>query len=338
MMHNAIDEMVALAVAELMTDTTYARVAGSIRSLAQRWRKSVFGAPPPEDLGFIPFERGVIRDMDLPAVRVVQYHHVETLLRGVPADIDPGVTLWIDSSTMEIDVLCFRRRWVSRILVRTQPVVHAAVLGALIRKLDAYEPDLVDLIRWFAVDRGDRVFRVGNQSYEGCRLLTEVVLPRSITHIGLYAFYGCALLTTLTLPNSLTYISDSAFAFCESLTVVTLPAALTHIGDSAFSHCSGLTKVTMPNSVTHVGKSVFYLCTALEEVVLPDSLARIQRETFYGCSALTQVTLPTALTRIDDQAFYECTTLARVTMPAVRPSISRNAFWGCASMPSLALN
>ena len=95
------------------------------------------------------------------------------------------MTMWIHSSTIGIEEKCFGEMSVwgpEPHDVGTPPVVATAVLGVLIAKLRAYEPDLVDLIRKLVMS--NEMYRVGEVAFVECRALREVVLPRSITHVG----------------------------------------------------------------------------------------------------------------------------------------------------------
>ena len=55
--------------------------------------------------------------------------------------------------------------------------------------------------------------------------------------LGDYAFEGCRGLTSLTLPSSITSIGESAFEYCSGLTSLTIPSSVTLISTSAFSDC-----------------------------------------------------------------------------------------------------
>ena len=94
----------------------------------------------------------------------------------------------------------------------------------------------------------------------------DLVIPNSVSSFGI-AFIGCRGLTSVTIPNSVTSIDDFAFHGCRGLTSVTIPNSVTSIGWSAFSYCSGLTSVTIPNSVTSIGWSAFSYCSGLTSIL-----------------------------------------------------------------------
>ena len=111
----------------------------------------------------------------------------------------------------------------------------------------------------------DSVTSIGNYAFYCCSSLTSVVIPDSVTSIGIYAFAGCTKLTSVVIPNSITSIGNGAFNAC-SITSVIIPGSVTSIGDSTFSYCSSLTSVVIPDSVTSIGENAFSSCTALKDV------------------------------------------------------------------------
>jgi hypothetical protein len=261
-------------------------------------------------------------DVVLPPTYMLRRRHVEAALIKRGLLVRSPFTMWVHCSTLGIEEQCFAFEgvaWMRRILVwgadaEPQSCESAAVLGALVAKLGAYEPDLVDKIHGFVTHDGSvEMHRIGDNAFDAIPRniswrcgLSEVVLPRSITHLGRGAFYECSSLASVTLPDS-----------------------LTHVGDFAFFGCFALKSVTLPNSVTNVGASAFSGCSALTSVVLPNSLTRIDSQAFRGCKSLKEVTLPDSLTHLGAEAFGKCFQLVRVTMPAVRPFVGRDAFWKC---------
>jgi len=105
-----------------------------------------------------------------------------------------------------------------------------------------------------------------NNLYINGELLTELVIPDTVTKINDYAFYRCTRLKSITIPDSVTSIGGSAFYGCTSLTSITIPDSVTSIGDFMFGYCTSLTSITIPDSVTSIGKYAFYNCKSLKTI------------------------------------------------------------------------
>lgn len=101
--------------------------------------------------------------------------------------------------------------------------------------------------------------KIRDYVFYGCRSLRRVVIPNSVTTIGLMAFDSCSSLTSVAIGNSVTSIGDSAFYVCSSLTSVSIGNSVTSIENGAFQACSSLTSVTIPNSVTRIGISALQI-------------------------------------------------------------------------------
>ena len=207
--------------------------------------------------------------------------------------------------------------------------------------------------------------------YLNNELITDLVVPGSVTSIGDYAFSGCTGLRSITIPNSVTSIGNEAFAGCSGLekievesgnkkyhsknsyiietqtktlilgcknSVIPSDGSVTSIGDYAFSGCTGLTSVTIPDSVTSIGGYAFYRCSGLTSVTIPDSVTSIGGYAFCGCSSLTSVTIPNSvITSIGSSTFNGCSGLTSVTIPNSVPSIGNWAFAGCSGLTSVTI-
>ncbi|MBR7101946.1 MAG: leucine-rich repeat domain-containing protein [Clostridia bacterium] len=154
----------------------------------------------------------------------------------------------------------------------------------------------------------DSVTSIGEDAFEGCSNLTKANITSLEAWCNIkfsnndanplyYAknlYLNGALVTDLVIPNTVTEIKDSAFIGCSSLTSVTIPDSVTSIGYSAFVGCSNLTSIAIPDSVTSIGNVAFFGCSSLTSITIPDSVTSIGNLAFYDCSSLTSVTFSNA--------------------------------------------
>ena len=195
--------------------------------------------------------------------------------------------------------------------------------------------------------------------YLNGELVTNLVIPDTVTNIGAWAFYNCDSLVNVTIPNSVTSIGDLAFYYCSGLTSVTIPDSVTSIGASAFYGCSdslfdtnsisgvklvdgwavgntdGLSGNINLAGVRGIGGQAFYGCSGLTSVTIPNSVTNIGSSAFRSCSGLTSVTIPDSVTSIGDYAFYYCSGLTSVTIGNSVTSIGRQAFYGCSGLTNI---
>ena len=71
------------------------------------------------------------------------------------------------------------------------------------------------------------------------------------------SFQGCKKIKKVTLPKALTYIGSNAFNGCESLQNITIPKKVKGIGSGAFMKCAALKKVTLKMSKATIGSEAF---------------------------------------------------------------------------------
>ena len=187
----------------------------------------------------------------------------------------------------------------------------------------------------YSVKEGTRI--ICNGAFWGCRSLSEIVIPSSVTSIGDSAFSLCSSLSEIVIPFSVTSIGDYAFSDCRSLSEIVIPSSVTSIGDSAFSECDSLSEIVIPSSVTSIGKGAFYGCSSLSEIVIPSSVTSMGDRAFYGCSSLSEIVIPSCVTSIGDRAFDTCSSLLEIVIPPSVTSIGDYAFLGCRSLSEIVI-
>jgi|GEM_PF-6702738 len=164
----------------------------------------------------------------------------------------------------------------------------------------------------------DGVTTIAITAFSGCRSITSVSIPNSVTKIDIQAFNSCSI-TSITIPNSVTEIGDAAFSGCRSLTSVTISNSIKTIAFATFFGCTSLSSITIPNSVTAIGELTFYNCDRLTSVAIPNLVATIGKSAFQDCGSLTSVTIPSSVIEIGDAAFNTCSSLAQITVNAIAP-------------------
>lgn len=138
--------------------------------------------------------------------------------------------------------------------------------------------EISDLDAWCNISFGGEYSNplyFAHKLYLNGDLVTNIVVPASVTKIGDYAFQGCSSLTSVTLHDQITSIGVSAFQECSGLTSITIPDEVTSIGVSAFQKCSGLTSITVPDKVTSIGVLAFENCSKVTALTIGSSVNTI---------------------------------------------------------------
>lgn len=170
-------------------------------------------------------------------------------------------------------------------------------------------------------DDYDVTYRVIDINAKTCEVYScnknvkKVVIPSSVMGYKvtvIRGFFGCKSLTSISIPNSVSSIEVDAFGYCDKLETITLPSSLTTIGKYAFRECRSLKSISIPNSVISIGSYAFYCCENMESATLSNSMTRIENSLFWDCKSLKNISGFNNVEYIGSWAFYNTPWLANL--------------------------
>ncbi len=165
--------------------------------------------------------------------------------------------------------------------------------------------------------------------YVNGELLTDLVIPASVSYVRPFAFWHCKTITSVAFENGVVSIGERAFESCTNLSSVELSKSLGNIGEYAFAYCTNLSSVTIPNGLTHIGNSAFAGCTSLQSMTLPQTVTNIGEHAFSDCTSLSRIFMPNTINSIENYAFRGCTSLKSINIPSDISYIGNGAFDNC---------
>ncbi len=160
------------------------------------------------------------------------------------------------------------------------------------------------------------VNKIDAGAFEGCKYVTNIDIPNSITEIEDRAFAGSGIIS-LNLPE-LERIKFRVCADCKALRTVSIHEGLKYIDANAFEQCVALESLgvninqkglVLPIGFEELGDSAFRFCKKLEAAELPQTVKKISYAAFY-CSGLQRIKYPRNAT-IGHQALSQCNNLTQ---------------------------
>lgn len=143
----------------------------------------------------------------------------------------------------------------------------------------------------------DGLEAIGQSAFQNARL-TSIILPNSVTKLGISAFGGTDLVEKIVLSKSLKEIPDVAFGRTNdtigiadkvAVTDIVILEGVTDIGRRAFVGCKAKT-VSLPDSLTKIGDNAF-MNNQFEEVTIPGSVTNIGKASFEKTAEAIPATL-----------------------------------------------
>jgi len=176
--------------------------------------------------------------------------------------------------------------------------------------------------------KGKRVVAIGDDVFASQYLLTEIVIPDTVTEIGAHAFQGCRALESITIPDSVTSIGDYAFFGCWAAKTLHIGAGLNSMGRQAIQYCKSLETITVSeDNAKYAATDEGILFTAnystllcypsaapMTSYTVPKNCTTIAEYAFRNCVNLTTVTIGSHVKELGDSAFFACSALKNVTI------------------------
>jgi len=237
---------------------------------------------------------------------------------------------------------------------------------------DGYEqhavkvPGCLDVV----IISGD-IGRIESNAFAGCKGISAVCLPETVTEIGEFAFYECRDLVYLYSASDKLNLEQYAFGYCSELYSFTVPSA-DSVGFGAFYECDSIEELNLPfvggscdennylgyifgagsadyngefvpqslRSVSilqdhPVGDRAFAGCTDIKDIRIADGVEKIGIRAFYSCRSLASVEIPDSVREICDDAFFGCDSLKSIELPSTLEKLGIQVFMGCRSLESV---
>lgn len=166
---------------------------------------------------------------------------------------------------------------------------------------------------------GSNPLQYAHNLYIDNALVTEMIIPESVTSIKDYAFMGGTCISSFTIPNTVTNIGDLAFCNCSNFFSITIPTSVLSIGSGAFENTGWYND--QPNGILYLdGCCLGYKGSSPSgKLIIAEGTRLIASQSFSFCNRLTSLLIPNTVNIIGDNAFEYCPNLTDVTILRTTP-------------------
>lgn len=103
---------------------------------------------------------------------------------------------------------------------------------------------------------------IAKHAFAGCKFLSSIVIPHSVTSIGIHAFNSCSKLVRVELPDCITQIPKGMFINCSSLKYIKIPESDNKYWYNKnqlfyFEDCVSLSQIDIPESIIEIDYNAF---------------------------------------------------------------------------------
>lgn len=124
----------------------------------------------------------------------------------------------------------------------------------------------------------DQIYKIFPYAFNGCKNVREIVLPNSVTDLGIGCFEGCTNLSSVTLSSNITDLSENAFTNC-AITSLYIPEGVMYIEYDTFKNNAPLSSVSLPSSLVEIKYDSFDRCSNLTNIIFNGTINKIPSKT-----------------------------------------------------------
>ncbi len=155
--------------------------------------------------------------------------------------------------------------------------------------------------------------------YLNNNIVSDLIIPDSVSGVGNYAFNGCTCIASLTISKSVTNIGNNVFDNCSNLTsIIWCPETFTDFASATnapfFTIRNQISSFIFGNEVRIIPS---YLCQGMNRipsVIFPNSVTNIGKYTFDGCGSIDSLIIDSNIQSVGLGAFTHCSNLRVLTL------------------------
>ena len=195
-------------------------------------------------------------------------------------------------------------------------------------------------------------------------LLTDLVIPETVSEVKAGAFWGCSNLKSVYIPDSVTLIGNYAFYGCNNIEEIRVPfigtkrtsdfytgnggqsytfgyifgcwgGYLGNYGDYSSKVAGAINQYNYSNNGNY--QYYYYIPKTIKKVIIGDLSGIIPNCAFNGCDFIEEITIGKFTQKIGSSAFRECEKITSLSIPDSVTNISGYAFEGCTALSNIYL-